>query len=82
MLVVKTISQFSHVYEVPDALAGDFLRWLSANADSAGDYEVHQEFIHEFIVDARREPDRPIPVSGSPEQERNSQANDAGAFSK
>lgn len=82
MLVVKTISQFSHVYEVPDALGGDFLRWLSANADTCEDFEVHQEFIHEFIVDARREHDRPNPVPESTEQERNSQTNYAGTRTK
>jgi hypothetical protein len=54
MLVVKTISQFTHTYHVPDALSGDFLRWLNANADTCGDYEVDQQFIHEFIVHAER----------------------------
>lgn len=82
MLVVKTISQFSHVYEVPDALAGDFLRWLNANQDTCGDYEADQQFIHEFIVDARREPDRPNPVPESPELEGNSQTNNAGTRTK
>ena len=82
MLVVKTISQFSHVYEVPDALGGDFLRWLSANADTCGDYEVDQQFIHEFIVDARREHDRPIPVPEQTKQERDSKTSNAGSRTK
>lgn len=58
MLLVKTVSQFTHTYEVPDALSGDFLRWLNNNEDQVERYEVDQQFVTEFIVYAGRFPDR------------------------
>lgn len=57
MLLVKSVSQFTHTYEVPDALTGDFLRWLNNNEDQVEKYEVDQQFVNEFIVYAGRQPD-------------------------
>ena len=68
MIIVKTVSQFTHTYEVPDALTGDFLRWLNNNEDHVEKYEVDQQFVNEFIVHAGRVPDR-VPRPGEEQRQ-------------
>lgn len=78
MLLVKTVSQFTHTYEVPDALTGDFLRWLNNNEDHVEKYEVDQQFITEFIVHAGRVDDR---VPGPGEEQRQTIVSPSGGRS-
>lgn len=68
MLLVKSVSQFTHTYNVPDALTGDFLRWLNNNEDQVEMYEVDQQFINEFIVHAGRVDD-PTPEPGTEQRQ-------------
>ena len=72
MLLVKTVSQFTHTYQVPDALTGDFLRWLNNNEDTVGDYEVDQQFLNEMIIHAARVDD---PRPGSDTEQAYSSSN-------
>lgn len=57
MIQIKTISQFTHLYEVPDNLMPDFTNWLMQSDDRCGDYEVDQTFINELVMHAERRPD-------------------------
>lgn len=54
MIRIKTISQFFHTYEVPEALYPDFTNWLMRQDGRCGDYEVDQQFVNELVAYADR----------------------------
>lgn len=64
MIVLKTLQQAFHTYEIPDALFTDFAIWLAKHDPRCQAYKVEIDFINEIVAHANREPDRPRDDSG------------------
>lgn len=75
MLRVKSVTQTIKTYEVPDAITGDFLRWLSVGKREVNQYKVDEQVANEVIVHADRSSDRPV---DSTEQGTEASAGKAG----